>query len=214
MTTRCRVGLHDGRRAAVVAAAAAGCHHPRVHVCCCCCCYYAVLTRIPLMYTGDASSWTEARVRVLAITPIPHGGCNITMQQPGNSSHFTAPFPFEFPDAILRLLPGEEPRLRAGRHVPARRGQHVLSAGCRHTRRALLQRAQPHDVQRCCRTILQRLQPLHTHSGLSPSLASGSTSRCPVKSYLKSTRACRCCRSFLLHREKEERMRRQRQCRT
>ena len=96
-------------------------------------------------------------------------------------------FRLNFPDAILRLLPGEEPRLRAGRHVPARRGQHVLSAGCRHTRRSLLQRAQPHDVQQCCRTILQRLQPLHMHSGLSTSLATGSTSRCPVKSCLKST---------------------------
>jgi hypothetical protein len=47
------------------------------------------------MYTGDGSSWTEARVRVLDITSLPHGGCNITMQQPGKFSLFHL-FPFVF----------------------------------------------------------------------------------------------------------------------
>ena len=37
------------------------------------------------MYTGDGSSWTEARARVQDITCTSGGGCNITMQQPGFS---------------------------------------------------------------------------------------------------------------------------------
>jgi len=35
------------------------------------------------MYTGDGSSWTEARARVQDISCSPGEGCNITMQQPG-----------------------------------------------------------------------------------------------------------------------------------
>jgi hypothetical protein len=45
---------------------------------------------VELLYTGVGSSWTESRLRVEAVAPLPGGKLNISMQQPGWSYHHRA----------------------------------------------------------------------------------------------------------------------------
>lgn len=47
---------------------------------------------IEFVYTGVGSSWTEARLRVQSVAPLPGGGANVTMQQPGFSLGRNKPY--------------------------------------------------------------------------------------------------------------------------